>query len=141
MTKDDVIEIIRNHISKQFPRDCQNCGRHFISIADYLQNTTHIGDPISYDAEEEDWQPEDPLGTVSLAHCQCGTTLAITSSGMKRLTMWRLLLWARWETLKQGVTVRELLIDLRKKIDRTVLYQANADSKQKDSANAPGMMD
>lgn len=129
MTEDDVIEIIRIFIGRQFPKDCPNCGRQFSSIADYLQNTTHIGEPISYDAEEEDWQPKDPLGTVSLARCQCDTTLAITSSGMKRLTMWRLLLWARLETLKRGITVRELLTSLRKKIDRNVLNQENADFK------------
>jgi hypothetical protein len=37
--------------------------------------------------------------------------------------MWRLLRWARKESLRRGISMGELLDDLRKKIDAQVLSQ------------------
>jgi hypothetical protein len=121
MSEDEVVKIVRSFIEGQFPRSCMVCGREYVSLADYLRNTDHLGSPISYDAEMGDWRPDKPVGTVSLANCSCGNTLAITSHGMKRWTMWRLLLWAKMESMERGTTLRELLADLRHKIDRSVL--------------------
>lgn len=121
MTEKEAIEIIQNYINTQFPKDCPKCGRRYNSLREYLQNTTHQGDPISYDAEDGDWKPKKPIGTFSLANCQCGTTLSVDSSEMKLGTMWRLLFWTRVETLKRGMSMRELLSHLRQEIDKKVL--------------------
>ena len=72
MTENEVVEIVRSYIESQFPKKCPSCGRRYRSLKEYLLETTHLGDPISYDAEKEDWQPKQPIGTVS----QCeGRTL------------------------------------------------------------------
>jgi hypothetical protein len=123
MTEKQVIKIIRTHIDRQFPKDCLTCGRHFSSLKEYLQNTTHVGNPHSADADLENWQPKRPAGTISLADCLCGNTLAISSHGMSLVTMWRLLGWARKESSRREISVDELLSYLRQKIDKQVLEQ------------------
>jgi hypothetical protein len=119
--EDQVITIVRNHIEQQFPIECSMCGHLFGSLKEYLGYTTHVGKPVSYDADAGDWQPREPLGTLSYANCRCGTTLIISSRGMGLTTMWRLLLWARTESWRRKISVTDLLDDLRKKIDREVL--------------------
>jgi hypothetical protein len=126
MTEHEVIEIIKNHINRQFPKKCNACGRIYQSLADYLKNTNHLDDPISYDAESGNWQPTKLAGTASFANCQCGSTLVIDSRGMEFSTMCRLLLWARKESWKRGISIRELLSYLREQIDCSVL---NGDGK------------
>ena len=121
MSEDEVVQIVRQHIESKFPLTCSKCGHTFSSLKDYLTQTTHVGHPVSYDAEIEDWRPRNPLGTISFANCRCGTTLSISSQGMGLLTIWRLMRWARTESHSRGVSMGELLNDLRKKIDRQVL--------------------
>ena len=116
-----VIEIIKGHITEQFPLTCPCCQKEYTSVKQYLQETTHLGDPISHDAEINDWTPREPIGTYSLAQCTCGTTLSISSEGMRRLTMWRLMFWAKRESARRGIAIRELLADLRGKIDVRIL--------------------
>ena len=99
------------------------CEHRFLTLKDYLEYTTHLGKPVSYDAEKGDWQPREPLGTISYANCRCGTTLTISSHGMGLLTMWRLLLWARIQSWRRKISVRDLLDDIRTKIDRQVLRE------------------
>jgi hypothetical protein len=99
------------------------CEHRFLTLKDYLEYTTHLGKPVSYDAEKGDWQPHEPLGTLSYANCRCGTTLTISSHGMGLFTMWRLLLWARKESWSRKMSVSDLLDDLRQKIDQQVLRE------------------
>jgi hypothetical protein len=99
------------------------CEHRFLTLKDYLEYTTHLGQPVSYDAEKGDWQPHEPLGTLSYANCRCGTTLTISSHGMGLFTMWRLLLWARTESWSRKMNVSDLLDDLRQKIDQQVLRE------------------
>jgi len=49
---------------------------------------------------------------------------------MGLLTMWRLLRWARGESSSRGISVGELLEDLRKKIDEQVLTEDKEPSKE-----------
>jgi hypothetical protein len=123
MTEEQVIHTVRTYIEKQFPKECKNCGYRYGSLKEYLKTTVHIGAPHSYDAEGENWQPAKPLGTYSFADCKCGNTLVIGSSRMNVATMCRLLWWAKKEKAKRGITVNELLIDLREKIDNQVLSE------------------
>jgi hypothetical protein len=119
----EVITIVRNHIERQFPMKCSMCAHPFASLKEYLEYTTHLGKPVSYDADAGDWQPLEPLGTLSYANCQCGTTLSISSDGIGLLTMWQLLRWARSESSRRGISMGALLEDLRNKIDEQVLSE------------------
>lgn len=130
MREAEVVRIVRKHVEQKFPMDCSTCGHSFASLKEYLEYTTHMGNPVSYDAEAGDWQPRDPVGTLSFANCRCGTTLSVSSHGMGLLTMWRLLRWARGESSSRGISVGELLEDLRKKIDEQVLTENKEPSKE-----------
>jgi hypothetical protein len=90
-------------------------------VVEILRNTTHTGKPVSYDADMGDWKPLRPVGTLSYANGPCGTTLAISTKGMKLVTMWRLMGWARKEIRNRNTDVEELLTQLRQKIDKKVL--------------------
>jgi hypothetical protein len=121
MTEAVVIKLMREHLEAQFPKVCANCGRRFATLREYLLVTTPQGPPIPYDAEVGDWNPLNPLGTLTFANCPCGSTLALTSHGMPLFRLWALLNWARSETKKRGVTPVELLAYLRDQICREVL--------------------
>lgn len=121
MTETDVIQAMREHLEGLFPKTCPNCQRQFATLREYLLNTTHQGPAIPYDAQFDDWRPMKPIGTVTLANCPCGTTLALSSHGMPLLHLWRLLNWARIETQRRGQSPGELLDYLREKICQQVL--------------------
>jgi hypothetical protein len=130
LTEDEVVAIVRAHIETKFPRLCSKCGRTFASLKDYLRSTTHVGAPISYDADLKKWRPCKPVGTLSFANCPCGTTLAISSDGMGLIVMWRLLRWVRRESARRNIGVGELLNGVREEIDRQVLREADVDESQ-----------
>jgi hypothetical protein len=121
MDKRQVISTIIDFISKQFPRRCPCCGKKFSSLSAYLQQTTHIGKPVSYDADIGDWNPTQPLGSVSIANCTCGTSLAISSKGINVVTLTKLMHWVRVEAEKKGVTISDVLLDIRNEIDNYFL--------------------
>ena len=130
MNEHDVVSVVRAHIETKFPKICSKCGRTFASLKEYLQSTTHVGDPISYDADLKKWRPCKPVGTLSFANCPCGTTLAISSDGMGLMVMWRLLRWARQESARRNISVGQLLDGVREKIDRQALGKADAQESQ-----------
>ena len=130
MNEEDVVAVVRAHIETKFPKTCSKCGHTFASLKEYLQSTTHVGNPISYDADLKTWRPRNPVGTLSFANCRCGTTLAISSDGMGLIIMWRLLRWARKESAGRNISVGELLDAVREKIDRQVLGQTDEDESQ-----------
>ena len=123
MTEAEVITIMREHLEGRFPKVCTNCNRRFESLRDYLLNTRHLGPAMPYDADMGDWNPLRPVGTVTYATCPCGSTLALSSAGMPLAQLWRLLLWARGETQKRGMTPQELLNYLRERICEQVLEE------------------
>lgn len=120
MTEDDVVRIVRLYIEGLFPRVCPNCGRRFVSLRDYLEKTTHLASPILYD-DITDSVPQNPIGPMSLANCTCGTTMTVSSSGISAAQMIELLTWARTESHRRSISVRELLGHIRDRIDRQVL--------------------
>jgi hypothetical protein len=98
----------------------------FATLSEYVHETTPVGQPVSYDAVAQDWAPTDPIGTYTLVLCPCGTSLAIDSGGMKLLTLWRLMRFARKETQRTGETVSALLQRIRGEIHRRVREEAAA---------------
>lgn len=123
MTEADVIRVMREYLEGLFPKTCPNCQRNFTTLREYLQVTTHQGPPMPYDAEQGDWQPWRPIGTVTFANCPCGTTLALSSKDMPLPQLWRLLNWARIETKRRGMSPQELLSYLRDEICKQVLAE------------------
>ena len=121
MNENKVVETIKAHIEKQFPKECPNCNYLYKSLKEYLLLTDHIGNPISYDADLNDWEPEKPIGTYSFSNCRCGNTLSLNSDKMKLTTMLGLLIWAKYETCKRGISTHDLLAQIREKIDKQVL--------------------
>ena len=116
MTESEVVRLMREHLERQFPKVCPHCGRHFATLREYILATQRIEPSVCYDAEIEDWNPLKPMGTVTYTNCPCGTTLALSSHGMPILRLWSLYNWARTETKRRGMTMRELLNYLRDEI-------------------------
>jgi hypothetical protein len=133
LDEDEVVAIVRAHIEQKFPMNCSSCGRPFASLKEYLLETTRVGKPVSYDAELKIWRPWSPIGTMAFANCQCGTTLSMSSQGMKLTTMWRLLQWARSESGRRGISTSDLLDELRARIDEQVLGLARGELSTVDS--------
>jgi hypothetical protein len=122
MTEDDVVRQVRRYIEGLFPRVCSNCGRRFDTLREYLTVTTHLDSPILYD-DIDDEIPDDPMGPMSHANCPCGTTLTVSSGGIPTTQLVELLTWARDESRKRSIGVRDLLLHIRDRIDRQVLSQ------------------
>jgi hypothetical protein len=121
MTEAEVIRAMREYLEGLFPRNCPNCKRRFASLREYLQVTAHQGLPIPYDAQAGDWQPLKPVGTITMANCPCGSTLALSSNEMPLPQLWRLLNWARIETKRRNMNPQQLLAYLRDEICKQVL--------------------
>jgi hypothetical protein len=120
LNEDVVVRVVRSYIESLFPRACTNCGRQFRSLRDYLQNTTHLESPIVYDDLNKEI-PAEPLGPIAFANCSCGTTLTVGSLDMPPAQLVELLTWARIESASRSITVRELLRQIRDRIDEQVL--------------------
>jgi hypothetical protein len=125
MLFDEAVRLVRAHIELKFPKTCSMCGRVYLNLPDYIRNTRHVGQPVSYDAALGDWTPKDPIGTFALALCRCGTSVAIDSSGMSLVTLWRLMRFARSETRRRGVTVSEFLVGIRAEVEKQALAEGD----------------
>jgi hypothetical protein len=84
-----------------------------------------VGQPVSYDANENNWDTRQPIGSAALANCSCGTTLALTTEEMALPLRLELLNWVKMETQRRGITPSDLLADLRDKIRKGGLAEAN----------------
>jgi hypothetical protein len=125
LTEAEVIRVIREHLDGQFPKLCSVCNRSYGSFQEFLLITKPVGSTMSYDAELNDWNPVEPLGTSTYANCACGNTLCLSSTGMPIRRLWRLMRWARAETQRRGQTLEELLNYLREEIRKQVLGEPN----------------
>lgn len=123
MTEAEVVTTMRRHLEGLFPLVCPLCRRWYATFREYIQNTEHQGDAIPYDAELGNFQPLRPVGTVTLANCRCGNTLALSSEGMPLPKLWLLLNWGRVESQKRNQTPRQLLNYLRDEICNQVLAE------------------
>ena len=124
LNEDYVIDFIRADFESQFPKSCTACGHLFKSVKEYIENTVHIGQPRSFDADIQDWQPSRPLGTFAFSKCNCGNTLTLCSSSVKDETMRKLLAWFKKEGQRRNVSISELLNNLRTKVEAQVLEKS-----------------
>jgi hypothetical protein len=121
MTEGEVVRLMREHLESQFPKTCPNCQRHYANLREYIAVTSRLEPAMCYDAEIEDWNPAEPVGTATYTNCPCGTTLALSSHGMPLLRLWALYNWARVEKKRRRMTMNELLSYLRDKIRGEVM--------------------
>jgi hypothetical protein len=121
MTDDEVAAFAIRFYSSLFPRECQHCGQRFSTLRQWIETTTPLRGAMSFDAEEGEWAPPEPLGTVVFANCPCGDTLALTTDRAALEMRHRLLDWIRVETARRGISASELIDSIREKVGSAVL--------------------
>ena len=122
MTEEQVVETIFTAVANNFPKDCSCCGHRFHTYNDYIQETSILGTPFSYDAENKDWRPATPLGFHAYCKCNfCSNALTTNIDSLEPDTIWQLLAWIKEETNNRGVSSRELLNEIRGKMRKHVL--------------------
>jgi hypothetical protein len=122
MTEDEVVQILREYFEGLFPKAC-SCKRSFATLREYIQITERIGLPMSYDAELANWKTTQPIGSVALANCPCGSTLGLSTESMPLSLRLELLNWVRIETQRRRISPSELLEHLRDKIRKRALVE------------------
>ena len=68
-----------------------------------------------------DWVPTAPLGSLVVANCPCGTTLALSTHGMPLPKLHAGLHWLKVESRLRRQTPEQLLAWLRAEVRRQVL--------------------
>jgi hypothetical protein len=43
MDFDDAVRLVRAHVESKFPKTCNQCGRVFLNLPDYIRSTRHVG--------------------------------------------------------------------------------------------------
>ncbi|HUC84163.1 MAG TPA: hypothetical protein VL970_03145 [Candidatus Acidoferrales bacterium] len=124
MTDAEVIQILREYFASLFPKVCPNCGRRFVTLAEYIQITKRVGLPMSYDADLRDWETPRPIGSLALANCPCGSTLSLSTEGMPMNRRLELLNWVKVETQRRGLTPSQLLDYLRDEVRKQTLAKS-----------------
>jgi hypothetical protein len=120
MNHEELLRSLREHFEGLFPKTC-SCGRRFATLREYILGTELVRGTISYDAASGDWKPTQLLGTLALANCPCGSTLALTTEGLPLATRHLLLAWVRAETERRGVSPEEVVGTLRDEIRTRLL--------------------
>ena len=121
MTDDEIIQMMREHFEGLFPKVCNNCGRNFASLREYILATERIRRSISQDAEAGDWKTTQPIGGLALANCPCGNTLSLSTEGMPLSKIHLVLEWIRVESEQRELDPEELLEYVRDEVRKRVL--------------------
>jgi hypothetical protein len=121
MTGAEALQAVRRHFESLFPKTCSSCGRRFTTLREYILLTERLGPATSYDAELGDWKTTQPIGSLALANCPCGSTLALSTEGMALPLRQALLSWVKIETQRLGVSSSDLLERMRDEIRRQVM--------------------
>ena len=129
MTEEKVIQILHEFFESLFPKVCSNCNRTFATLGKYIQITKRIGPPISYDAAMNNWNTKQPIGSIAMVICPCGTTLALSTQSMQLPLRLKLLNWVRIQTQRRGVSASELLEHLRDEVRKRVLHDMIPEGK------------
>lgn len=97
----------------QFPRTCTTCGRSFLDFGQFVDDTLPIGSPVCFDEDEESLV--DPIGTLSMVNCRCGTTLALECANHGEMYD-QFVAALRFDAKTQALTVGEVLSLMRLEI-------------------------
>ena len=121
MPTDGIILMLRKYYESLFPKVCKNCGRSYATLCEYIQGTHRLWPTSDLDAELGHFEPVHPLGTMSMANCNCGSTLALSTIHMP-LPQNRLLLeWYQIEMKRTGLDEKALSDSLRDEIRKQAL--------------------
>jgi len=102
------VDLLRQHCSDQFPKSCPKCDRSYTSFREYVLETN----PVGLQCFDSAKSLADPIGTLSLANCECGTTISVRCS--ERDDMYRQFLRAvEADAKKSGVGIDTVLNELR----------------------------
>ena len=113
--------MLRKYYESLFPMVCKNCGRSYATLCEYIQGTHRLWPTSDLDAELGHFEPVYPLGTMSMANCNCGSTLALSTIHMP-LPQNRLLLeWYQIEMKRTGLDEKALSDSLRDEIRKQAL--------------------
>lgn len=119
LTADEVFATMRAYYEGLFPKTCPHCRRRFATLSEYVKTTTPVGRYLSYDLDGGDPTPE--VGTLALASCPCGDTLALGTDGLPTATRLRLLDWVQGEASRRQISASDLMdqfrIELRRRIE------------------------
>jgi hypothetical protein len=121
MTDHEIIRMMHEHFTGLFPKVCRSCGRCFATLREYILDTRPLWPTISYDAEQGDWEPTQPIGTFALANCPCDNTLALSTEGMPLSKRHSALKWVLTETKRRGLSPVELTDYVRDEIRKRAL--------------------
>ncbi|MEZ5289773.1 MAG: hypothetical protein R2745_01680 [Vicinamibacterales bacterium] len=116
VTEDGILRLLLGHLRRQFPKPCPACGRVYANLRDYVQQTAPLGPAISYDLEETSGPSSKRLGTLALAKCPCGDTLALGTDGLSPGVSRMLLDWVEHEAVARQVATAAIVEALRQRI-------------------------
>jgi len=126
MTDAEIVRMLIEYSDRIFPKVCGTCGRRYATFREYILNTRPVGSATSYDAELLEFKPENPIGSMVMANCTCGTTLALSTNEMSLAQTHRFLEWIQFETRRRGVNQRDLLEHLRDEVRKQVLSKPDS---------------
>lgn len=107
------VEPLLQTCGEQFPRSCSKCGHLFRDFGEFVKDTVPIGTPICFDEDEPSLL--DPIGTLSMVNCRCGTTLALACPSHGEMYD-QFVAALRTDAKRSSITVGEVLELMRKEI-------------------------
>ena len=116
MDKAAVVQALFHHYGSLFPRNCTKCNRHFASLQEYILATERLGSVQSFDIQMGNWRPSEPIGSLALSNCSCGTTLALSTDGLPLSTGHAILDWVKSESERRKVKPTVLLDEVREEV-------------------------
>lgn len=120
MTEDDVVVMLHRYFEQLFPKVC-SCGRVYPTLRSYIESTTPTGPAMSYDAELGEWETTQPIGSVVVSNCACGSSLSLSTDQMALADRLEVLRWLKGEYDRRGGRIAPLLAELRERIRRRAL--------------------
>jgi hypothetical protein len=121
MTEVEVVRLLREYFESLFPKTCSTCGRQFATLREYILTTKRLGPARSFDADLGDWGTSAPIGSLAMADCPCGSTLALTTERMALPQRLALLAWVKTASEQLGLTSPALLERLRDQVRKQVM--------------------
>ncbi len=122
------VQPLLGYLTAQFPRACTTCARPFPDFAAWVSTTSPLGMPVCFDQGDAEAAGEDPVGTLSMVDCVCGTTLAISCHHPDSEMYQQLVAALRGDAVRHAISVDDVLQVLREEIRRRSQLEPAAES-------------
>lgn len=106
------------YYSSLFPRSYSKCGRDYLTLKDYVEQTEQVGSVLSLDVELGGWPPDKPIGTLAFVNCTCGSTISLTTDGLPLEQGHAVLAWIKSESERRNVKPAVIFDETRNKVRR-----------------------